>query len=300
MRKLMTPLLAASMLMPAIATAQDEGYRAHRTDGDRSSERGANVDRSPDDRPHRAERVQRIDRAGGGDRAVRMERAERPIRIERSEPAVRAEGVEQPARIRRAERPAEVERVDRPIRIGRGTSAVQVVEPVTQAEFVPSIGNIVDGPLVTAREQGLRRDRRHYGDSSWSGNRDGSQDGDRRWDGKRDGDGRWHGDRDRNHRWSSDWRRDHRYDWRDYRSRYSSIYRLGRYHDPYGWGYRRFSIGLNLWPSYYGSNFWLDDPWRYRLPPAYGPYRWVRYFDDALLVNIHTGQVVDVINNFFW
>jgi hypothetical protein len=102
------------------------------------------------------------------------------------------------------------------------------------------------------------------------------------------------------HRWSGDWRRDHRYDWRNYRERHRSLFRFGRYYDPYGWGYRRFSIGFNLWPSYYGSNFWLNDPWQYRLPPAYGPYRWVRYYDDALLVNIYTGQVVDVINNFFW
>ena len=101
-------------------------------------------------------------------------------------------------------------------------------------------------------------------------------------------------------RWSSDWRRDHRYDWRNYRDRHRSIFRLGRYYDPYGWGYRRFSIGFNLGSSYYGSNYWLDDPWMYRLPPAYGPYRWVRYYDDALLVNIYTGQVVDVLYNFFW
>ena len=109
------------------------------------------------------------------------------------------------------------------------------------------------------------------------------------------------GDRSNNHRrWTGDWRSDHRYDWRNYRSRYSSLYRLGRYYDPYGWGYRRFSIGFSLWPSYYGSGFWMNDPWQYRLPPAYGPYRWVRYYDDALLVNIYTGQVVDVIHSFFW
>ena len=47
-------------------------------------------------------------------------------------------------------------------------------------------------------------------------------------------------------------------------------------------------------------DFWLNDPWQYRLPPAYGPYRWVRYCNDALLVNIYTGQVVDVIHGFFW
>ena len=110
-----------------------------------------------------------------------------------------------------------------------------------------------------------------------------------------------HGDRvDNNHRWSREWRNNHNYDWRNYRNRYQSLFRLGRYYDPYGYNYRRFSIGFNLWPSYYGSSNWLNDPWQYRLPPAYGPYRWVRYWDDALLVNIYNGQVEDVIHNFFW
>jgi hypothetical protein len=36
------------------------------------------------------------------------------------------------------------------------------------------------------------------------------------------------------------------------------------------------------------------------LPPVYGPYRWVRYWDDALLVDVRSGRVVDVIHNFFW
>ena len=116
---------------------------------------------------------------------------------------------------------------------------------------------------------------------------------------------RWHRDAERRHdrrhdAWSTNWRSNSRYDWYSYRNRYGSLYRLGRYYDPYGWGYRRFSIGFNLWPSYYGSSFWLDDPWMYRLPPAYGPYRWIRYYDDALLVNIYTGQVVDVVHNVFW
>ena len=110
-----------------------------------------------------------------------------------------------------------------------------------------------------------------------------------------------HGDRNgKRHRWSAAWRYDHRYDWRSYRSRNGSLYRFGRYYDPYGWGYHRCSIGFNLWPSYYGSSFWLNDPWYYRLPAAYGPYRWVRYYNDVALVNIYTGQVIDVVYNFFW
>ena len=106
---------------------------------------------------------------------------------------------------------------------------------------------------------------------------------------------------DRRHSaWDTGWRDNRSYDWRDYRSRYSSLYNLSNYYDPYRNGYRRFSIGFSLWPSYYSSRYWLNDPWQYRLPAAYGPYRWVRYYDDALLVNVYTGQVADVIHSFFW
>lgn len=51
---------------------------------------------------------------------------------------------------------------------------------------------------------------------------------------------------------------------------------------------------------FYSSRYWIDDPWQYRLPDVYGPYRWVRYYDDALLVDVYSGEVVDVIHDFFW
>ena len=115
----------------------------------------------------------------------------------------------------------------------------------------------------------------------------------------------WHRDVTRQHdrrhsTWNGSWRNDRSYDWRDYRNRYSSLYNLSNYYDPYRNSYRRFSIGISLWPDYYSSRYWLSDPSQYRLPPAYGPYRWVRYYDDALLVDIYTGQVVDVVHSFFW
>lgn len=104
----------------------------------------------------------------------------------------------------------------------------------------------------------------------------------------------------RHSEWRTDWRRDHRYDWRNYRNHHRSIFRLGLYFDPFGWGYHRYNIGWRLWPSYYSSNYWLNDPYMYRLPYAPFPYKWVRYYDDALLVNVYTGQVVDVMYDFFW
>ena len=33
---------------------------------------------------------------------------------------------------------------------------------------------------------------------------------------------------------------------------------------------------------------------------THGPYRWVRYYNDALLVDIRSGQVVDVEYDIFW
>lgn len=149
-----------------------------------------------------------------------------------------------------------------------------------------------------------RNDWRNDGrDQRWN-DRDGRRD-DNRWndrDGRR-GDRHWN-DRDNHKRysWDRDWRRDQRYDWKRYRNQYRHIYHAPRYYAPRGWdyGYRRFSIGITLWSGLYGSNYWIDDPYYYRLPPAYGSLRWVRYYDDALLVDIRTGYVVDVIRDFFW
>ncbi len=76
---------------------------------------------------------------------------------------------------------------------------------------------------------------------------------------------------------------------------------MDRYYSPYrNWSYRRLNIGFMLQPLFYGSSYWINDPWQYRLPEAYGPYRWVRYYDDALLVDTYTGEVIDVIHDFFW
>ena len=91
-----------------------------------------------------------------------------------------------------------------------------------------------------------------------------------------------------------------KYDWQDHRRRHRSLFHLGFYYDPFGWGYRPYQIGWRLWPSYYSSNYWINDPWQYRLPYAPPGYRWIRYYDDAILVDTWTGEVVDVIYNFFW
>lgn len=145
----------------------------------------------------------------------------------------------------------------------------------------------------------IRRDDRR---ADWRNDRDNSRN-DRRENWRNDSDRNRSAWRDRDdRRWDRNhWRRDNRYDWQSYRARHRSVYRIGRYYSPYhNYSYRRLSIGFGLSPLFYSSRYWIDDPWDYRLPPVYGPYRWVRYFDDALLVNTYTGEVVDVIHDFFW
>ena len=174
----------------------------------------------------------------------------------------------------------------------------------------------------TYRDTARDRDRDRSGDrNDWRRDRDRN---DRTADWRRNGDRResWRNDQwrrdndwqrhDRNRydrrayggqhrRWDNGWRNDRRYDWYSYRNSHRHVYRLGNYHAPYrGYYYRPLSIGFMLDSLFFSSRYWINDPWQYRLPSAYGPYRWVRYYDDALLVDIYSGEVVDVIRDFFW
>jgi hypothetical protein len=252
---------------------------AYADPGDPHGGRHERSEQSDNSSTARSQRVEHSERSNNDAPRIRMERAERPVRVERVDRNVEQVQTAQPTRVRRFEQQ------------GQQTEQVRTYEGRRDR----NAGGFLGGLQQAGREQAARnRGEVVTRDHNWSGSRD----GDRNW--SRDRDHNWSGDRDRYRRWSSNWRDDHRYDWRSYRNRYSSLYRLGRYYDPYGYSYRRFSIGFSLGSGYYGSNYWLNDPWQYRLPPAYGPYRWVRYYDDALLVNIYDGQVVDVIYNFFW
>lgn len=102
--------------------------------------------------------------------------------------------------------------------------------------------------------------------------------------------------------WDRGWRHSGRYDWNGYRASHRSAYRLPRYYAPGGWngGYRRFPLGARLLPALFAELYWIDDPYAYRLPAAYGPYRWIRYYNDAVLVDVDSGEVVDSVYDLFW
>jgi Ni/Co efflux regulator RcnB len=100
--------------------------------------------------------------------------------------------------------------------------------------------------------------------------------------------------------WNTNWRNDGHHDWHDWRRHHHSWFHLGFYYDPFGWGYQPYSVGWRMWPNYYSSSFWINDPWQYRLPYAPPGTQWVRYYNDAVLVDTYTGEVIDVVYNFFW
>lgn len=139
-------------------------------------------------------------------------------------------------------------------------------------------------------------DRNYWRNRNWSGHWDHSR---RNWSGWNN---HWNWSWGSSYnRWNVGWRRNRNYDWYGYRSYNPSYFQVGVYYAPYrNYSYRRLSVGYFLDELFFGEDYWIADPGYYRLPDAYGPYRWVRYYDDALLVNIYTGEVVDVIHQFFY
>ncbi|MBU3078135.1 RcnB family protein [Sphingomonas quercus] len=149
---------------------------------------------------------------------------------------------------------------------------------------------------VQGAQRELRQDMRRddWNDNGrrpgWNGGRPGGPDGRPGWNNGRPGQGAWN---DR-------WRDDRRFDWQRYRDTNRRFYTLPRYYGPSGYAYRRYGVGVRIGAPFFAQRYWIADPWAYRLPPVYGPYRWVRYYNDVLLVDIYTGQIRDAIYGFFY
>jgi Ni/Co efflux regulator RcnB len=96
---------------------------------------------------------------------------------------------------------------------------------------------------------------------------------------------------DRTRRWGRD-------DWRGYRNVNRSFYRGGSWSAPFR--YNAFRAGVRIAPTYYGQRYWISDPWRYRLPAAGRYQRWIRHYNDVVLIDYRRGIVIDVIRGFYW
>ncbi|MBR2268976.1 RcnB family protein [Sphingobium sp.] len=89
-----------------------------------------------------------------------------------------------------------------------------------------------------------------------------------------------------------------REDWQDYRRSHRDVYRAGNWNAPFR--YSRWNAGAQLRPAYYSSRYYIADPYRYRLPRPAANQRWVRHYNDVMLVNVRTGRVMTVHRGFFW
>lgn len=150
---------------------------------------------------------------------------------------------------------------------------------------------------------GVRDDRNRQDDHRW-------QDNGRRDDGRRD-DGRRYDDRGRGdqHGYNSgraegrDWQRDRpRYDRHDYPFQFSEHqrYRGFSYYPPRGFYARHWLFGDIVPRSWWAPDYRISEWWAYGLPiPPLG-YEWVRVGDDALLVDIYSGRVVQVAYDIFY
>ena len=100
--------------------------------------------------------------------------------------------------------------------------------------------------------------------------------------------------------WNRGWHGESRYDWAGWRASHRETYRLGYYYPPLGdYAYAPVGNDTPLDAAFMAEQFWIADPSIYHLPPVWGPYRWVRYYNDALLVDIDTGQIIDVVRAIF-
>ena len=91
------------------------------------------------------------------------------------------------------------------------------------------------------------------------------------------------------------WGRD---DWRGYRNTNRDLYRGGRWNAPFR--YNTFRPGVRIAPNYWGQRYWINDPYRYRLPGVGRNQRWVRHYNDVILVDTRRGVVLDVNRGFYF
>ena len=71
-------------------------------------------------------------------------------------------------------------------------------------------------------------------------------------------------------------------------------YKIGAYRHPAGWVARRWAYGQILPRAYWASPYIISDYWLFALevPPA--GYEWVRDNTDALLIDVNTGEILQV------
>jgi hypothetical protein len=85
-----------------------------------------------------------------------------------------------------------------------------------------------------------------------------------------------------------------------YRGRAFERVRSAPYVYPPAWGYRRWEVGAFLPPVILARDYWYPDWDLLGLPPPPPDFQWVRYGPDLLLVDLTSGEVVEVVYDVFY
>ena len=85
-----------------------------------------------------------------------------------------------------------------------------------------------------------------------------------------------------------------------YRGRAFERVRSAPFVYPPGWGYQRWAIGAFVPPVFLVRDYWYPDWDLLGLPPPPPDYQWVRYGSDLLLVDLTSGEVVEVVYDVFY
>jgi Ni/Co efflux regulator RcnB len=71
-------------------------------------------------------------------------------------------------------------------------------------------------------------------------------------------------------------------------------YHIGLYRRPHGWVAHRWGFGQILPRAYWAAPYIIADYWLFGLEVAPAGYEWVRDDTDAILVNVSTGEILQV------
>lgn len=89
-----------------------------------------------------------------------------------------------------------------------------------------------------------------------------------------------------------------RNDWRQYRNTNRDFYRGGNWRADFR--YQQFRPGWRINRGFYDQRFFINDFNRFHLPRPGFNQRWVRHYNDVLLVDTRRGFVVDVLRGFYF
>ena len=148
--------------------------------------------------------------------------------------------------------------------------------------------------------RGWDRDNQGRNDArSWDRDNQGRNDA-RSWDRHRDHNDHAREYRHHDNRWNHrgwdrrDWRRSWNHGWSGSRYRSST-----RYYFPRGYTARHWSIGVRLPSVFYGASYYVNYTSYGLAPPPWG-CQWIRIDSDVVLVDLASGEILDVLYGFYY